>query len=97
MPAMHYTLRWPDASETTAYSPSLIIQDYFEPGRAYRLDDFAQRLRAATAIANDRVQAKFGFVCSRANDQQATLLARIAQFAPQPQAEVTVLSFGPAD
>ena len=25
MPAMHYRLRWPDASESTCYSPSLVI------------------------------------------------------------------------
>ena len=35
MPAMHYTVRWPDAQESRCYSPSLVIKDYFEPGESY--------------------------------------------------------------
>lgn len=97
MPAMTYTLRWPDASETVAYSPSLVIQDYFEPGRTYALDDFMQKLREATGIANDRVRAKFGFACSRASDQLADIEARVARHADQPSARVQVVAFGPAD
>ncbi len=96
MPAMHYQLRWPDASETTCYSPSLVIQDYFQPGQAYALQDFIQRLREATAIANERVQAKYGFFCSRASDQLAQLEAREARFAHDPAARVRVLGFDPA-
>lgn len=97
MPAMHYTLRWPDASESRCYSPSLVIHDYFEPGRDYALADFLRRVREATAIANERVQAKFGFVCSRAGDQLAEIEQRAAAFADQPAAAVHVLAFGPVE
>jgi uncharacterized repeat protein (TIGR04042 family) len=97
MPAMHYTVRWPDASESLCYSPSLIIQDYFEPGRDYPLPAFVQSLREATAIANERVHAKFGFFCSRAGDQLAQIEARAAHFASTPEPTVRVLAFGPAD
>ncbi|WP_295549191.1 MSMEG_0570 family nitrogen starvation response protein [uncultured Pseudacidovorax sp.] len=97
MPAMTYTLRWPDASETVAYSPSLVIQDYFAPGQAYALDDFLQKLREATGIANDRVRAKFGFACSRASDQLADIEARVARHAGAAGAQVQVVAFGPAD
>lgn len=96
MPAMHYTLRWPDASETTCYSPSLVIQDYFQPGQTYALQDFITRLREATGIANERVQAKFGFVCSRAGDQLEQLEALVRRWAERPGAQVEVLGFGPA-
>ena len=96
MPAMHYRLRWPDASESLAYSPSLVIEDFFTPGEHYALDDFMQRVRAATAIANERVRAKFGFACSRASDQLADTEARAAAFADQPGARVQVLDFTPA-
>jgi uncharacterized repeat protein (TIGR04042 family) len=97
MPAMHYTLQWPDATETVAYSPSLIIEDYLQPGADYALDDFLQRIRAATAIANERVRAKFGFACSRASDQLLDTEQRVATFAHQPAARVRVVAFGPAD
>ncbi|MDZ5458498.1 MSMEG_0570 family nitrogen starvation response protein [Azohydromonas lata] len=96
MPAMHYTLRWPDASETVCYSPSLVIQDYFQPGQAYALESFMAQLREATAIANERVRAKFGFACSRADDQLSRLEAQARRWAGQPGARVEVLGFGPA-
>ncbi len=93
MPAMHYHLRWPDGAETACYSPSLIIQDYFQPGTAYPLADFLCRLREATAIANDRVRAKYGFACSMAMDQLAQIEALAQRHADAPQATVTVLAF----
>jgi uncharacterized repeat protein (TIGR04042 family) len=96
MPAMHYTLRWPDASETTCYSPSLVIQDYLQPGQAYALPDFIQRLREATGIANERVQAKYGFLCSRAGDQLDQLEALVHRWADRAGAQVEVVAFAPA-
>ncbi|GAA0752903.1 MSMEG_0570 family nitrogen starvation response protein [Ideonella azotifigens] len=97
MPAMHYTVRWPDASETTCYSPSLVIQDFFTLQQDYPLPEFLRRLREATAIANERVQAKFGFTCSRASDQLSDTERRAASFAQTPESCVRLLAFGPAD
>lgn len=94
MPAMHYRLRWPDASETLCYSPSLVIQDYLRPGDHYPLAELLNRLREATRIANERVQAKFGFTCSRAGDQLLRTEAHAAAFAAD--AQVHVVSFEPA-
>jgi uncharacterized repeat protein (TIGR04042 family) len=96
MPAVHYTLQWPDASQSVAYSPSLVIEDFLAPGTEYPLDDFLRRVREATAIANQRVQAKYGFVCSRAGDQLADTEARAAGFTGQADARVRVVSFAPA-
>ncbi|MCR5867328.1 MAG: MSMEG_0570 family nitrogen starvation response protein [Aquincola tertiaricarbonis] len=93
MPAMHYQLRWPDASETTCYSPSLVIKDYFQPGAQYPLPDFLQRVREATQIASDRVAAKYGFACSMAADQLDTIEATAARFADRPDARVQVVAF----
>src|SRR3954463_12216888 len=69
MPEMHYRLRWPDETEMTCYSPSLVIRDYFEPGADYALAEFLRRVREATHIASERVREKFGYACSRAHDQ----------------------------
>jgi uncharacterized repeat protein (TIGR04042 family) len=96
MPAMTYTLRWPDASETTCYSPSLVIQDFFQPGQAYTLEDFINRLREATALANERVQAKYGFVCSRAGDQLHQIESLVRRWAEREGTHVEVVAFGPA-
>jgi uncharacterized repeat protein (TIGR04042 family) len=93
MPEMHYRLRWPDGDEQTCYSPSLVIQDFFQPGTAYPLPDFLQRIRSATHIASERVRAKYGFACSRANAQLAQIEAVAERHAAQPQAAVEVLAF----
>ncbi|WP_458232283.1 MSMEG_0570 family nitrogen starvation response protein [Roseateles sp. P5_E8] len=96
MPAMHYRLRWPDASETLCYSPSLVMHDYLRPGDDYPLAELLSRVREATRIANERVQAKFGFTCSRAGDQLLQTEAHAAAFATDAEARVRVVSFEPA-
>jgi uncharacterized repeat protein (TIGR04042 family) len=93
---MHYTVRWPDARETCCYSPSLVIQDVLTSGADYTISDFMQRVRQATAIANERVHAKYGFFCTHANAQLAQLEALQAPFIHDPEARVRVLAFAPA-
>ncbi len=93
MPAMHYHLRWPDGSETACYSPSLVIQDYVQPGTAYPLADFLRRIREATGIANERVRAKYGFACSQASDTLARIEARAAALPSPATAHIEVIAF----
>lgn len=93
MPVMHYRLRWPDDSELTCYSPSLVIKDHFEVGASYALDDFLARARTATQIASDRVAAKYGFACSRAADQLGEIERTAARFSAKTGARVHVVEF----
>ncbi len=93
MPEMHFRVRWPDASETRCYSPSLVIQDYFAPGTDYLLGDFLSRSREALNIASERVRAKYGRPCSLALGQLAEI-ERLAQpYAKDAGAQVRVLRF----
>jgi uncharacterized repeat protein (TIGR04042 family) len=91
MPVMHFQVRWPDASESRCYSPSLVVRDFLAPGQRYALDDFLRRTREALGIASERVRAKYGFACSQAMDQLAEIERIAARF--EPAAEVTVLAF----
>lgn len=93
MPAIHYTVRWPDAQETRCYSPSLIVQELLELGRDYPLPDFMARVREATRIADDRVRAKYGFACSRAADQLDQLEALARAYRDRADAQVRVTAF----
>jgi uncharacterized repeat protein (TIGR04042 family) len=93
MPVMHFHVRWPDASETRCYSPSLVVQDFLAPGQSYALDDFVQRSREALGIASERVRAKYGFTCSQALDQLGQIESIAGRFAAQPGARVTVTAF----
>ncbi len=93
MPAMHFTVRWPDATETRCYSPSLVIKDYFAPGSRYPLPDFMRSVREALHIASERVRAKYGFACSAAMDQLADLEQRAARWGDDPQQQIDLVSF----
>ncbi len=93
MPAMHFSLRWPDGRVQRCYSPSLVIKDYFAPGSSYALPDFLQRTREALGIASERVRAKYGFACSMAMDQLAQIEAAAAPFHAAPDAAVAVIAF----
>ena len=93
MPAMHFDIRWPDATQSHCYSPSLIIQDYLVLGEQYALPIFLEKVREALRIASERVHAKFGFFCSAANDQLAQIEAKAAAFSDHPNATVEVLAF----
>ncbi|MES2424259.1 MAG: MSMEG_0570 family nitrogen starvation response protein [Pseudomonadota bacterium] len=93
MPAIHYRLRWPDQTETCCYSPSTTIREFFQPGQAYPLSEFLDRIRAATQHSSDRVAARYGFACSAAADQLATIEARARLFAAQADASVALVAF----
>ena len=96
MPAMHYHLRWPDGLESACYSPSLVIKDFFEPGKTYPLATFLSKVREATQIASDRVRAKYGFACSMAADQLHAIEAEASRFADTTGAQVEVIRFDDA-
>lgn len=81
MPEMRFRVRWPDASETLCYSPSLIIKDYFKPGERYALADFLTHSREALALASERVRQKYGYYCSSAMSQLDEIERIAARFS----------------
>jgi uncharacterized repeat protein (TIGR04042 family) len=93
MPEMLYRLRWPDRTETECYSPSLVIREFFEAGAEYDLEEFLRRVREATAIASERVRAKYGQPCSRALAQLGAIEDEAQRFVDQEGARVVMLSF----
>ena len=77
MPVMLFKVRWPDGSVETHYSPSTVIQDFFEVGRSYALSDFLDQCRKGLHAASARVAAVYGGAgCSRAMAQLAAIEAR---------------------
>jgi uncharacterized repeat protein (TIGR04042 family) len=93
MPEMQMSILWPDGSQESCYSPSLVLKDYFRVGHSYALADFRARSRAALTIAGERVKAKFGFSCSRAAQQLARIEERCLLFADLPDPQVHVKAF----
>ena len=93
MPEMRFHIRWPDGTEESCYSPSLVIKDFFVPGAAYAVPDFLARSREALTIASERVQARYGMPCSLALGQLSRIEAAGRTFEASPEAQVTVLTF----
>jgi uncharacterized repeat protein (TIGR04042 family) len=93
MPEMRFSIRWPDGTPESCYSPSLVIKDFFAPGQSYPLDDFLARSRTALAIASERVRVKYGFACASALAQLARIEAGAKAFADLPDARVSVDAF----
>jgi uncharacterized repeat protein (TIGR04042 family) len=91
MPEMYFTIRWPDGCDERCYSPSLVVRDFLEVGRSYRLPEFVDRSRAMLHDASERVRARYGMACSAALDQLAAIEERSAQFAAD--AGVSVVAF----
>ena len=74
-------VEWPDGSRESLYSPSTVVEDVFTRGDAYPLTMFVALVRDAMTEASDRVQARYGFPCSRAAHTLATVEASAARLA----------------
>jgi len=94
MPEMHFRVRWPNGAISDCYSPSYVIEEHLEEGRAYAVHDFVARVRTALNIASERVQARYGFACSSALDQLAAIEDSARGLSQSELLEpVTVLAF----
>lgn len=91
MPEMQFTVVWPDGQQERCYSPSLIIRELLTEGAEYPVYEFMERSRAGLRIGAERVRVKFGFYCSAALDQLATLEARASAFEPEATMRVVTL------
>ncbi|MEL7351637.1 MAG: MSMEG_0570 family nitrogen starvation response protein [Cyanobacteria bacterium P01_A01_bin.116] len=96
MPEINFKIQWPDGQQDLCYSPSLIVKEYFEPGKSYTVSEFLSRSRESLQIASDRVQKKYGFPCSRALGQLQKIETTAQTYTSENQSEdglVTVLQF----
>ncbi|HBR1414026.1 MSMEG_0570 family protein [Klebsiella quasipneumoniae] len=83
MPAMHFIVCWPDGSKDTCYSPSTVVERYFQINHPYPLHDFVEITTKALEEASERVNAKFGYYCSSAQDQLSSIMTRAQRFKPE--------------
>ncbi|HEY9664930.1 MAG TPA: MSMEG_0570 family nitrogen starvation response protein [Allocoleopsis sp.] len=93
MPELRFQIQWPDGSQETCYSPSLVIKDYLTPEQEYPLSDFLERSRIALQIASDRVQAKYGMPCSLALGQLQRIETKATEFKQLADSKIRVVRF----
>ncbi|HEY9621143.1 MAG TPA: MSMEG_0570 family nitrogen starvation response protein [Crinalium sp.] len=93
MPEIRFQIQWPDGSQETCYSPSLVVKDYFTPDQEYPLDDFVARSRTALTIASDRVKAKYGMPCGLALGQLHQIESAATRYSELSEPKVKVVRF----
>lgn len=95
MPETRFQIQWPDGTQETCYSPSLVVKKYLEPGHIYDLDDFVSRSRTALTLGSDRVKAKFGMPCGLALGQLQSLETHAQQYQTLTEPKVQMIQFIP--
>lgn len=93
MPEMRFKVRWPDASEMSCYSPSLVVKEFLTINESYTVEDFVRRTGEALSIASERVKQKYGFYCTSAAAQREEIERAAARFTSMPEARVIVTAF----
>jgi len=93
MPEIRFQIQWPDGSQETCYSPSLVVKNYFVADRDYDVREFVERSRTAYRIANERVQAKYGMPCGLALGQLQRIEEAANQFNDLSKPRVRVIRF----
>ena len=77
MPEVHLTLEWPDGQASELYSPSTVVLEHLRPGDSLTVAELEQRGIVALRQASERVRARYGFACTR-TDEEAAALRRLS-------------------
>ena len=80
MPEVLLTLEWPDGQSSQLYSPSTVIYDHLRPGESLPVGELGARAKAALLEASERVRARYGFACTRTDEEQRKLEPWLARF-----------------
>ncbi len=83
MPEVELTLEWPDGDRTLLYSPSTVILEHLAPGQTVTVAELRTRGTLALRQASERVRARYGFACTRADEEERRLLEQAAAFAAE--------------
>jgi len=93
MPEVVLQLHWPDGEATRFYSPSTVIYDFFKPGDTLSIAELEQKGLAALHEASERVRKRYGFACTRTDEEAHKLKQMIAKYGASE--EVHIHAFNP--
>ncbi len=88
MPEVVLQLCWPDGQSSTFYSPSTVIYEFFKPGDTLSVAELEQRGLAALTAASERVRARYGFSCTRTDEEAAKLKQQIANYSASEEVRI---------
>ena len=88
MPEVRLKLEWPDGQSSTLYSPSTVILEYLKPGDSMRVSELESLGVTALRAASERVRARYGFACTRTDEEESQLRQSIASYKPDQNVRV---------
>ena len=88
MPEVRFKLEWPDGQSSTLYSPSTVILEYLKPGDSFRVSELESLAVRALRAASERVRARYGFACTRTDEEESQLRQWIARYKPDQNVRV---------
>lgn len=88
MPEVVLELRWPDGEASSFYSPSTVVYDFLKPGDRLSISELEKKGLAALSEASERVRARYGFACTRTDEEALKLRKRIARYNSTETVEV---------
>ncbi|WP_291373999.1 MSMEG_0570 family nitrogen starvation response protein [Acinetobacter sp. UBA6720] len=91
MPSVNFTVKWPNGEVNQYYSPSSIIYDYLRVGQVYSLTDFVTQVENGLEQASERVRLRYGFACSAAMDNLASIKRHINILSIQAQDQIEII------
>lgn len=91
MPSVNFTVKWPNGEVNQYYSPSSIIYDYLRVGQVYNLRDFVMQVENGLEQASERVRLRYGFACSAAIDNLASIKRHINILGIQAQDQIEII------
>ena len=91
MPSVNFTVKWPNGEVNQYYSPSSIIYDYLRVGQVYSLRDFVTQVENGLEQASERVRLRYGFACSAAMDNLASIKRNINILGIQAQDQIEII------
>jgi uncharacterized repeat protein (TIGR04042 family) len=94
MPEVWFEVKWPDGTSNVCYSPSTVIERYLAKGQRYTIRSFLEVARPALAEASRRVEAKYGYRCSSADDQLLEIERIAGRLGVETPGEITILYVG---
>ena len=89
MPEVELTLEWPDGARSRLYSPSTVILEHLAPGQTLSVAEVRARGTLALRQASERVRARYGFACTRADEEEQRLLERAAPFGDEERVAIS--------
>jgi uncharacterized repeat protein (TIGR04042 family) len=88
MPEVHLSLQWPDGRTTPLYSPSTVILETLPPGRQLTVAELRRQGQEALRKASERVRQRYGFACTRADEEDRKLLAMADTYGPDAMVSI---------